>query len=119
MLLWFHRLKRGVQRLRATGVIEREGAILSPELDAGRSTILALLRIARNNAQRIGMVTEKFLAFDSVERIFSVTGDNDIAMIRRVASMQDFADFAVAQFYTEPIIGFESLVAVKEYHRPD
>ena len=108
---------RRVQRLRSTGAIEREVAVLSPDLQGERTTILVLLTITRHNPKRIETLTNRFLSFDMVERVFSVTGNNDIAMIMRVPTMQDFADFADAHFFEPPVEGFESLVVLKEFAR--
>lgn len=108
---------RRLQRLRKIGAIEREVAVLSPALDAERTTVLVLLKITRHNPKRIATLTARFLGFDMVDRVFAVTGENDIAMIMRVPTMQDFADFADTHFFEPPVEGFESLVVLREIQR--
>jgi Lrp/AsnC family leucine-responsive transcriptional regulator len=108
---------RRLQRLRKIGAIAREVAVLSPDLEAERTQIIVLLTITRNNAKRVAELTERLLKVEMVERAFSITGDNDVALIMRVPTMQDFSDFAETYLYDEPVKGFESLVVLKEYRR--
>lgn len=106
---------RRLQRLRNTGAIEREVAVIAPEYQAQGTLIIVLLTINRHNPKRIEMLTRKLTRFDEVERVFSVTGDEDIVLIMKCESMEAFSDFANAHFYEAPVEGFQSLVVLKEY----
>ncbi len=107
---------RRLQRLRKIGAIEREVAIVSDAFKRAPTTqIIVLLTITRHNPKRIETLTTKLARFDAVQRIFSVTGDEDIVIIMAYRSMEEFADFADAHFYEPPVEGFQSLVVLKEF----
>lgn len=106
---------RRVQRLRRIGAIEREIALISPEFEPKGTRIVVLLTIARKNPQRVDDLTRKFSRLPQIERIFSITGDSDIALIVACETMEAYADFCDAHLYDPPIEGFESLVVLREF----
>lgn len=107
---------RRLQRLRKEGVIEREVAILAPEYRShGATQVVVLLTIKRHNPKRIETLTRKFRRMSEVQRVFSVTGDEDIVLLMGCASMEAFADFADTHFYEPPVEGFQTLVVLREF----
>ncbi|MEM9638535.1 MAG: Lrp/AsnC family transcriptional regulator [Pseudomonadota bacterium] len=106
---------RRVQRLRKIGAIEREVAVISPRFQPQVTRVIVLLRIERDNPQRIDLLKAKLRRLDEVERIFYVTGDADLALIIRCASMEDYAAFTETHLFEPPLAGFESLVVMREY----
>lgn len=108
---------RRVQRLRKIGAIEREVAVISPEFQANAISIIVFLTISRLDPRRKQVLTRKLLAFDEVDRMFSVTGEDDIVLFVKFPSMEEFTDFADAQFYEPPIQGYESIVVLREFVR--
>ncbi|MEM1074624.1 MAG: Lrp/AsnC family transcriptional regulator [Pseudomonadota bacterium] len=108
---------RRVQRLRKVGAIEREVAVISPEFQAKTTSIIVFLTVSRLDPSRKQKLTRKLLAFEEVERMFSVTGEDDIVLFVKFPSMEDFTDFADAHFYKPPIEGYESIVVLREFMR--
>ncbi|MEM7076394.1 MAG: Lrp/AsnC family transcriptional regulator [Pseudomonadota bacterium] len=108
---------RRVQRLRKIGAIEREIAVISPAFQANATSIIVFLTVSRLDPKRKQTLTRRLLAFEEVERIFSVTGEDDIVLFVKVASMEAFTDFADAHFYEPPIEGYESIVILREFMR--
>lgn len=108
---------RRVQRLRKIGAIEREVAVVSPEFRAKATSIIVFLTVNRLDPKRKQTLTRRLLAFDEVDRIFSVTGEDDIVLFVKVPSMEAFTDFADAHFYEPPIEGYESIVVLREFFR--
>ncbi|MEM7717881.1 MAG: Lrp/AsnC family transcriptional regulator [Pseudomonadota bacterium] len=109
---------RRLQRLRKIGAIEREVALVSPDYQERPLTqIIVLLTITRHSPKRIEDLTRRLASFDEVQRIFSVTGDEDIVVVMGCASMEAFADFANDHFYEPPVEGFQSLVVLKEFKK--
>ncbi len=107
---------RRLQRLRKIGAIEREVAIVAPEYRTHGSTqVVVLLTITRHNPKRIETLTRKFKKMREVQRVFSVTGDEDIVLLMGCDSMEAFADFADAHFYEPPVEGFQTLVVLREF----
>lgn len=108
---------RRVQRLRKIGAIEREVAVISPEFQANSTSIIVFLTVSRIDPNRKHTLTKRLLAFDEVERIFSVTGEDDFVLFMKFPSMTEFTDFADAHFYEPPIEGYESTVVLREFVR--
>ena len=108
---------RRVQRLRKIGAIERDVAVISPEFQENCTSIIVFLTVSRLDPKRKQSLTQKLLAFEEVERMFSVTGEEDIVLFVKVPSMEAFTDFADAHFYEPPIEGYESIVVLREFMR--
>lgn len=108
---------RRVQRLRKIGAIEREVAVVSPAFQSNATSIIVFLTVNRLDPNRTQTLTRKLLAFDEVERVFSVTGEEDIVLFVTFPSMEQHTDFADAHFYEPPIEGFESIVVLREFLR--
>ncbi|MEM1009208.1 MAG: Lrp/AsnC family transcriptional regulator [Myxococcota bacterium] len=108
---------RRVQRLRKIGAIEREVAVVSPAFQSNTTSIIVFLTANRLDPKRKQILTHKLLAFDEVERIFSVTGEDDIVLFVKFPSMEQFTDFADAHFYQQTIEGYESIVVLREFLR--
>ncbi|MEL6197323.1 MAG: Lrp/AsnC family transcriptional regulator, partial [Pseudomonadota bacterium] len=106
---------RRVQRLRQSGAIEREVAIVSPALAPKATTIIVLLTIVQHNPKRIDDLIARLMTFDEVDTIYVVTGDADIVVIMKCASMEDFKAFADTHFYELPVEGFETIVALRTH----
>ena len=108
---------RRLQRLRKIGAIEREVAVISPEFQVNATSLIVFLTISRLDPKRKQTLTRRLLAFEEVERIFSVTGKDDIVLFVKFSSMEDFTDFADAHFYEPPIEGYQSVVVLREFQR--
>lgn len=110
---------RRVQRLRKDRVIEREVAILSPEYEKRGTTILMLLRINGQNPRVMDDFCHRLKRQEEVQRLMWVTGDDDIALILKCPTMEDFADFCQAHLNVEPVEGYKTLVSMREYQAGD
>ncbi|MFA3919392.1 Lrp/AsnC family transcriptional regulator [Ruegeria hyattellae] len=106
---------RRVQRLRKIGAIEREAAIISPRFEGALTRVIVLLSVARDHPQRLDVLKQKLRRLKEVERLFYVTGDADLAIIVKCASMEDYAAFTERYLFEPPLKGFESLVVLREY----
>ncbi|MCV3271682.1 Lrp/AsnC family transcriptional regulator [Roseobacter sinensis] len=108
---------RRLQRLRRIGAVEREVAIVAPELLGRHITVLSLLTLRRGGRDALDRLRQKLLRLPQVERIFHVTGPADFVLTVRCASMEAYAAFTEEHFYDPAISGFESIVVLRE-HRP-
>ena len=105
---------RRLQRLRKIGAIEREIAIVSPSFLPKSTQIIIRMKVGSNNPAMIEDLIDRLCRQPEVDRIFGVTGEDDVVMIVRCESMEHFADFIEAHIY-EPFIEFVSLVVLREY----
>lgn len=106
---------RRVQRLRQIGAIEREVAIVAPEVDGLSVTILAFIQLKRGRADRIDALRKAFVRMPEVQHIYHITGDADLVLVLRCASMEAYAAFTEAQFYSDQIAGFDTKVVLRDY----
>lgn len=108
---------RRVQRLRNTGVIEREVAIVSDEYLGPFVTLLVMLRLSLEMTNRVDRLTRKLKELKEVTRFYHVTGEADFVLTVVCKNMEEYATFTETHFYEPPILGFESMVALREHHR--
>lgn len=57
---------------------------------------------------------ERFKKHPDVERVWSVTGEDDLMLLLRCGSMETFSDFADTYLFRQPVDGFQSHVVLKE-----
>ncbi len=106
---------RRVQRLRDIGAIEREVAILSPEVSGASVTLLVMLTLVRGRPERTAQLRRSLLKLPQVKKIYHVTGDADLVLTIQCASMEAFATFTEAHFYVDEIKGFDTTVVLRSY----
>lgn len=106
---------RRVARLRSIGAIEREVAIVAPEVEGNFVTILAFIEVARGRTDRINAVRDLFRKQPEVQRLYHVTGEADFVLVLRCASMEAYAAFTEAHFYSDKVKGFESMVVLRDF----
>ncbi|MEO1471046.1 MAG: Lrp/AsnC family transcriptional regulator [Pseudomonadota bacterium] len=106
---------RRVQRLRETGVIEREVAIVAPEALGPSVTFLVTVEILRDGPDRIDRLKRRFTALPIVQRIYHVTGEADLVMVVAAPTMEDYTDFTERYLYAPEIRGFSTMVVLREY----
>ncbi|MEM1129941.1 MAG: Lrp/AsnC family transcriptional regulator [Pseudomonadota bacterium] len=110
---------RRLQRLRKIGAIEREVAIINPIYKRKGTQIFVLVRFDPHDLKRIGTLMERFSNHPDVERVWSVTGEDDVVLLMKCESMEAFSDFADAYLFQPPVDGFLSLVVLKELAKQD
>ena len=110
---------RRVQRLRKIGAIEREVAILSPKLDKRGLVIVVLVTIKGHSPQLMDEFCQRLRKEPVVNRLIWVTGEDDIVLVLHCASMEEFDRFARAYINEEPVLGYKTLVSMREYQTWD
>lgn len=106
---------RRVQRLRKIGAIEREVAVVASKFQGPATRVIVLLSLNRDNPKRIDLLVQKLRRLPEVERIFYVSGQADLAIIVRCATMEDYATFTEVHLFEPPLTGFESIIVMREY----
>lgn len=103
---------RRVQRLRETGVIERDVAVLSPKVFGHQTTIIVMLTIKRDRPDRGRMLREQFSKMPEVVTCRQVTGAADFVLTVVVSDMEEYNQFTETYFYEPYIQRFESLAVM-------
>lgn len=106
---------RRLQRLRKSGAIEREMAVLAPELENKGTTLIVLARMEKQNPKLMDELCHQLRRHEYVHRLFWVTGDDDVALIIDCASMEEFDQFCRAYLNDSPISGYKTMVSMREY----
>ena len=105
---------RRVQRLRETGVIEREVVIVAPRYLGRRVTMIVLLTIERDRPDRMRLFTAKMRELPEVTQCYVVTGDADYVLTIVVPDMEAYAQFTERHFYEPYVKRFESIVVLSD-----
>lgn len=108
---------RRVQRLRESGVIEREIAIVSPRYLGQRVLIFVLVSIARDRPDRDRLFMAEMQAQPEVTQCYHVTGDSDFMLAVRTADMEAYARFTERHMYEPYVKRFESIAVLGEGKR--
>lgn len=106
---------RRVQRLRQIGAIQREIAVIAPDVLGTPVKVVVLLTLRRGGRDRVDSLRQSLQALPAVEQLMHVTGPADFVLTLRCASMEAYAAFTEAHFYDDAISGFESLVVLRDH----
>ncbi|HWU61597.1 MAG TPA: Lrp/AsnC family transcriptional regulator [Ensifer sp.] len=104
---------RRVQRLRASGIIERVVAILNPA-KAGRGIkAIVTVELKLHGEEHMRRFLDLASAEEAVSQAYVVTGESDVVLMLRLTSMEEFSDLCdrlfrdqtnVARFFTMMVI---------------
>lgn len=104
---------RRVQRLRASGIIERVVAILNPA-KAGRGIkAIVTVELKLHGEQHMRRFLDVASAEEAVSHAYAVTGESDVILMLRLKDMEEFSDLCdrlfrdqtnVARFFTMMVI---------------
>ncbi len=110
---------RRVQRLRRIGAIEREVPIISPRVAKRELVIIVLLTIQGHNPRVMDEFCHMLRREPVVNRLIWVTGEDDIVLVLHCTSMEEFDEFAQAHINDAPVVGYKTLVSMREYETWD
>lgn len=106
---------RRIRRLRATGAIEREVAIVRPRTLGWPLQMIVLVTLEREGARTIDEVAGKLRAEPEVVEAWNVTGDFDLA-VRIVARDMEGYDHLAQRLFSadERVRTFKTLVVIRQ-----
>lgn len=94
-------VQKRLQKLRTSGVIEREIAVLSPlKLDRGL-TIIVEVMLERESRSHLAAFKKKMRNATSVQQCYYTTGEGDFILILNVRDIQEYEKFTQAFFFDE------------------
>lgn len=95
-------VQRRIKRLRETGVIEREVAVLSPAALGLGMTFVVTVEMERENLAVLDAFRRQVLADDAVQQCYYVTGSADFVLIVTCSDMAAFEAFTRRMFFDNP-----------------
>jgi DNA-binding Lrp family transcriptional regulator len=83
-------VQRRLKRLRATGVIEREAAILNPVALGQPMTFVIMVELERERLEQLAAFRAAIRDEPQVQQAYYVTGESDFALVCVARDMADF-----------------------------
>lgn len=105
--------QRRVKRLRESGVIEGDVAIVSPRAVGRKITMLVLVTLERERADIVDRFKTAIRSTPEVMTGYYVTGDADFVLTITARDMEDYEQFTRQFFYKNPDIkSFKTMVSM-------
>lgn len=104
---------RRVQRLRASGIIDRIVAILNPARAGRGIKAIVTVELKLHGEEHMRRFLDLASAEDAVSQAYAVTGESDVVLMLRLKDMEEFSDLCdrlfrdqtnVARFFTMMVI---------------
>ncbi|MEC3981914.1 Lrp/AsnC family transcriptional regulator [Amycolatopsis sp. H20-H5] len=95
-------VQRRIKRLRDTGVIEREVAVLSPKALGLAMTFVVTVEMERERVDVLDEFRQRTLAEECVQQCYWVTGAADFVLVVNCRDMAEFDAFTRRMFLENP-----------------
>ncbi len=106
--------QRRIKRLRASGVIASEVAILDPDRIGGRLTLIVQVLLARGRADIIDSFKREIRDIPEVQQCYYVTGEHDFILVITAEDMASYEKLTRRIFFANPNIQkFQTIVAME------
>ena len=106
-------VQRRLKRLRDTGVIEADVAVVSPKAVGQRVQMLVMVSLERERADIIDRFKKSIRATPEVMNGYYVTGEADFMLVITTRDMEDYELFTRRFFYENPDIkNFKTMVVM-------
>ena len=112
-------VQKRIQRLRQTGVIRAEVALLDPDKVARPITIIVEVRVEHTPiGAELAALKAKFSG-PEIQQCYYVTGNSDFLLVLTVATMTEYQDLARRLFDDNPLIKWFRTTVVMERIKAD
>jgi DNA-binding Lrp family transcriptional regulator len=106
-------VQKRLKRLRETGVIEREIAVIAPASLGRRVTIIVEVSLERESRRHLDAFKRRMRDAPCVQQCYYTTGDADFTLILLVADMAEYEQFTQAHFLDESnVVRFRTAVVM-------
>ncbi|HEY5800548.1 MAG TPA: Lrp/AsnC family transcriptional regulator [Burkholderiaceae bacterium] len=107
-------VQRRIRRLRESGVIRAEQAIVEPSAVGRQLSILVQVTLARGRADIVADFKRQTQAIPEVQQCYYVTGDYDFLLIVTATDMADYERLTHRLFFANPDIQkFQTVVVIE------
>ena len=106
--------QRRVKRLRETGVIRAEVAVVSPDAGANRVTLIVEIELERGRADIIDDFKREVQAIPEIQQCYYVTGKADFVLIMTAADMEEYERLTRRIFFANPNIQHFTTIVVMD-----
>ena len=106
---------RRLARLRQTGIIKADVAIVDPAVGGARVTLVVQVSLEREQATLLDQFKKAMIAQPEVVQCYYVTGAHDFVLIVNVRDMAAYDEFTQAHFFNNPNVRqFSTSVVMRE-----
>ena len=107
-------VQRRIKRLRESGVIRREVAILDTDALGKRMTFIVGVKVDFGQKAQVDALKRRLLADPRTQQAYYVTGEVDLIVIVVVSDMQDYDDWSKTLLLSSPaMLRFQSNVVIE------
>ena len=107
-------IQRRIKRLRETGVIAREVAILNADAVGKRMTFIVGVKVDYGKKAEVNTLLKKLLADHRTQQMYYVTGEVDYILTVVVHDMQDYDEWSKGLLLASPaMLRFQSNVVIE------
>ena len=96
--------QRRIKRLRESGAISAEVAVVSPEVLGGRVTLIIQVLLERGRADIVDSFKREIRAIPEVQQCYYVTGEYDFVLVMTAKDMADYERLTRRIFFDNPNI---------------
>ncbi len=94
-------VQKRLKKLRETGVIEREIAVLSPSKLGREMTVIVEVKLERESRAQLDGFKRNMRAAACVQQCYYTTGEADFVLILTVADIKEYEAFTQSHFFDE------------------
>jgi Lrp/AsnC family transcriptional regulator, leucine-responsive regulatory protein len=105
-------VQRRIKRMRESGVIARDVAVVDPGAVGLAMTFLVSVQLEREHAAVLDTFRRRMRADPAVQQCYYVTGDSDFVLVVLARSMQDFDAFTRRTFFDPDVRRFTTNVVM-------
>ena len=107
-------IQRRIKRLRETGVIAREVAILNTDAVGKRMTFIVGVKVDYGKKAEVNTLLKRLLADHRTQQMYYVTGEVDYILTVVVHDMQDYDEWSKGLLLASPaMLRFQSNVVIE------
>jgi DNA-binding Lrp family transcriptional regulator len=94
-------VQKRLKKLRDTGVIEKDIAVLSPKALGRDMTVIVQVVLERENRQRLDAFKRRMRAAPQVQQCYYATGEADFILVIVVRDIKEYESFTEEYFFDE------------------
>ena len=107
-------VQRRIKRLRKTGVIEREVAIVNTDAIGKRMSFIVGVKVDYGQKAAVDALQRRLLADPRTQQAYYVTGEVDLMLVVVVHDMQDYDNYSKTLLLASPaMLRFQSNVVIE------
>jgi DNA-binding Lrp family transcriptional regulator len=107
-------VQRRIKRLRASGAIRREVAIVNTDAIGKRMTFIVGVKVDFGQKAGVDALQRKLLADPRTQQAYYVTGEVDLMLVVVVQDMQDYDNWSKTLLLSSPaMLRFQSNVVIE------